>query len=105
MKTQKTLLAMILATSLGVSVGTYAAVAIDIDVAPPAPRHENAPPRAGYIYTPGYYKWDDSHHQHVWTDGEYQAERHGEHYVAQKWTEKDGHYHSDDGRWEKDKGQ
>jgi len=42
-------------SSLGVSLATYAAnVVVDIDVAPPASRHENAPARVGYIYAPGY---------------------------------------------------
>ena len=108
MNTRKTLLAMALAaSSLGVSLATYAAsVVVEVDVAPPAPRYENAPARAGYIYAPGYYQWDDGRHQHVWTNGEYQAERRGEHFVPQRSTEQKGCYHFDDGRWEKDnKGQ
>jgi hypothetical protein len=36
--------------------------------------------------------------------GDYQAERHGEHYVASAWSKKqDGRYHFDEGRWEHDK--
>jgi|SRR5450631_844892 WXXGXW repeat (2 copies) len=107
MNTRKTLLAMALAaSSLGMSLATHAAVNIDIDVAPPAPRYENAPPREGYIYAPGYYKWDEGHHEHVWTKGEYQPERRGEHFVPQRWTQQNGKYHFDEGRWEKgEKGQ
>jgi hypothetical protein len=50
MRTRKTLLAIaIVASSLGVSLATYAAnVVVDIDVAPPASRYENAPARVGY---------------------------------------------------------
>ena len=108
MNKRKTLLAIaIAASSLGVSLATYAAnVVVDVDVAPPASRYENAPVREGYIYSPGYYQWDEGRHEHVWMKGEYQAERRGEHYVAHRWTEQKGRYHFDDGSWEKDnKGQ
>ncbi len=90
------------ASSLGVSLATYAAVVVvDIDVAPPAPRYEDAQVRQGYIYAPGYYQWDQGSRQHVWVKGDYQPERRGEHWVAHRWTEKDGRYHFDEGRWEK----
>ena len=40
----------------------------------------------------------------AWVKGDYQAERHGEHYVASAWSKKqDGRYHFDEGRWEHDK--
>jgi WXXGXW repeat (2 copies) len=88
------------ASSLGVSLATYAAIVI-VDVAPPAARYEDAQVRQGYIYAPGYYQWDQSSRQHVWVKGDYQPERRGEHWVAHRWTEKDGRYHFDEGRWEK----
>src|ERR1700730_7590139 len=87
----------------------YAAnVVVDIDVAPPASRYENAPARVGYISAPGYYQWDEGRHQHVWMKGEYQyqTERRGEHYVPNQWSEQNGRYHFNEGRWEKgEKGQ
>jgi WXXGXW repeat (2 copies) len=75
------------ASSLGVSLATYAAIVI-VDVAPPAARYEDAQVRQGYIYAPGYYQWDQSSRQHVWVKGDYQPERRGEHWVAHRWTEK-----------------
>jgi hypothetical protein len=41
--------------------------------------------------------------EHVWVKGDYQAERHGEHYVASAWAKQDGRYHFDGSRWEHDK--
>jgi hypothetical protein len=106
MNTRKTLLAIAFAGSaLAVPLAAHAAVAVDIDIAPPAPRYEAAPPRAGYVYAPGYYRWDEGHHQHVWVAGEYLRERPGEHWVPNRWTEHNGRYHFDEGRWERDKGQ
>jgi hypothetical protein len=105
MNIRKTLLAIALGSSLAVPLATYAAVSVDIDVAPPAPRYEEAPVREGYVYTPGYYQWDEGRGQHVWVKGDYQRERRGEHWVPHQWTEQNGKYHFDEGRWERDKGQ
>ena len=42
----------------------------------------------------------------VWMKGEYQVERRGEHYVPHQWSEQNGRYHFNEGRWEKgEKGQ
>jgi hypothetical protein len=108
MKKRKTLLAIAICcvVAQGFSCATRPSVVVDIDVAPPASRHENAPARVGYIYAPGYYQWDEGRHQHVWMKGEYQAERRGEHYVPNQWSEQNGRYHFNEGRWEKgEKGQ
>jgi hypothetical protein len=81
------------------SAPTFAAV-IDIEVAPPAPRVVEAPPpRAGYVWAPGYWRWDG--HQHVWADGRWMRERHGQHWVPEHWGERHGHYHFEPGRWER----
>ena len=105
MNFRKTALAVALAGSLGAPLAVQAAsVNIDIDVAPPAAVYEQIPARAGYVVTPGYYRFDSQRREHVWVKGDYQAERHGEHYVASAWSKKqDGRYHFDEGRGEHDK--
>jgi hypothetical protein len=35
-------------------------------------------------------------------NGGYRRERHGEHWVAHKWTEQGGQYHLNEGHWETD---
>ena len=80
--------------------------AIDVETAPPAPRHEHMQPRKGYVVTPGYYRYDTDRQHHTWVKGHYQRERHGEHYVAPEWREHEGRYHFNEGHWERnDKGQ
>jgi hypothetical protein len=75
----------------------YSAV-IDIEVAPPAPRVvEVPPPRAGFVWAPGYYRWDG--HQHVWVDGRWLRGRPGMHWVPEHWDERHGRYHFEPGHW------
>ena len=77
----------------------FAGVGIDINIAPPAPRVvEVPPPRPGFVWAPGYYRWDG--HQHVWVDGHFMRERRGSHWVPEHWDERHGHYHFEPGHWE-----
>ena len=50
------------------SVGAYAAE-VFVEIAPPHPRHERrvARPGAGYVWTPGYHRWDG--HRYEWVGG------------------------------------
>lgn len=83
---------------LGSALPAWSAVGIDIEVAPPAPRVvEVPPPRAGFVWAPGYYRWDG--HQHVWVDGRWLAERRGFHWVPEHWDERHGRYHFEAGHW------
>ena len=89
------------AVGLGaIASGTVGARAIiDIDVAPPAPREEVVPPpRAGFVWAPGYWNWDG--HKHVWAKGHWEKEHPGRHWVADRWEQRDGHWHHNAGHWE-----
>lgn len=78
------------------------AVSFDVEIAPPPPRYEVIPPpRAGYVWAPGYWRWDPRHHHHVWVGGRYMRGHHGEHWVAHSWHEHDGRYRFEDGHWER----
>lgn len=75
--------------------------ASDIDVAPPPPRViKMPPPRPGFVWAPGYYRWDG--HRHVWVDGHFMRERRGSHWVAERWNERHGRYRFVPGHWERD---
>jgi WXXGXW repeat (2 copies) len=75
-----------------------AAIGIDIDIAPPADRVVVAPPpRAGFVWAPGYWFWDG--HTHVWHDGRWMRERHGYHWVPDAWVARGPHYHYVRGHW------
>ncbi|MEJ0008648.1 MAG: YXWGXW repeat-containing protein [Steroidobacteraceae bacterium] len=93
------------ALTLGALTGVHpstaqAAIGIDIDVAPPAPRVIVAPPpRAGFVWAPGYWRWNG--HSHVWRDGYWVRERRGYHWVPDNWASNGGHYHYARGHWER----
>src|SRR5579863_3412168 len=62
-----------------------AAVLVDVDVAPPAPRVEVVPAvRPGFVWAPGYWAWRG--HNHVWVRGHYIRERAGYHWVPDAWV-------------------
>jgi len=78
----------------------FSAVGIDINIAPPAPRVvEVPPPRPGFVWAPGYYRWDG--HRHVWVDGRFIRERRGSHWVPEHWDQRHGRYHFIPGHWER----
>jgi hypothetical protein len=104
MDIRKTLLAAAMAGAFATPFCAQAAnYVVDIDVAPPPPRHEYLAPREGYVVTPGYYRYDADGHQHIWVAGTYERERHGERYVAPEWREEHGHWHFNEGHWDHDK--
>jgi hypothetical protein len=77
-----------------------AAVGIDIDIAPPAPRVEVVPgPRPGFAWAPGY--WDYRGREHVWVPGRYVRERHGMHWVPDRWEQRGPRWHREPGHWER----
>jgi len=85
--------------SIAPAVGS-AAVNIDIDVAPPAPRVEVVPEaRPGWVWAPGYWQWEG--HQHVWVGGHWIRERRGYHWVPDAWVGNGPHYHYVRGHWER----
>jgi len=74
---------------------------VAIQVAPPPPRYEVVPaPRAGYVWAPGYWAWNN--HHHVWRSGHWVRERHGYHWVGPNWAQRDGRWHYRDGYWTRD---
>ena len=77
-----------------------AAIGIDIDIAPPAPRVEVVPaPRSGYVWAPGY--WEYRHRAHVWVPGRWVGERRGYHWVPDRWEQRGPHWHREVGHWER----
>ena len=84
----------------GVLMPPASAAAIEIEIAPPAPRVIAVPaPRPGFVWAPGYYRWDG--HQHIWVDGHFIRERRGFHWVPERWDEHHGRYHFVPGHWER----
>ena len=78
----------------------HAVAAVDIDVRPPPERIVVVPAaRAGYVWAPGYWRWDGR--RHVWVDGRWMRERRDAHWVPAHWEERHGRWHFEDGHWER----
>jgi hypothetical protein len=82
----------ILASGLLLAIGavvtpmpSQAAVGVFIGVAPPPLRVEVVPAvRVGYVWAPGYWRWNG--HRHVWVGGYWLRARPGWHWVAPHWS-------------------
>jgi YXWGXW repeat-containing protein len=91
-------LLLIAAGTVAASGTSYAAVVVDIDVAPPPAQVEVVPaPRAGFVWAPGYWRWDGGHH--VWVGGRWMHERVGYHWVPEAWVQVGPHWHFQRGHW------
>ena len=78
-----------------------AQVSINITVAPPPLRYEVVPaPRVGYIWAPGYWRWEGQ--RHVWAPGRWQEARPGSYWVADRWETRNGRHYYEPGRWERE---
>ena len=76
-----------------------ASAQVVVHIGPPPPRHEVIPPpRHGYVWHPGYQRWDG--HAYVWTPGEYVvAPRPGAHWVPGHWSHRRGGWVWIEGHW------
>lgn len=73
-------------------------VSVAVGVAPPAPRYEVVPPpRAGYVWAPGYWRWDG--HRHVWIGGYWVRARPGYVYRPGRWDHARDGWRWHDGYW------
>lgn len=101
MKFRKTLLAALLAATLGAlaqSPMALASVEIYMETAPPALRYERVPSaRRGYVWAPGY--WDSNRGRHAWKRGHWERERANHYYVQPRWMERNNRWELERGRW------
>jgi len=73
-----------------------------IGTPPPAPVYEMVPaPRAGYVWAPGYYRWERGHH--VWTAGHWMPERAGYRWVPDRWDHGPKGWYHVAGRWDRNR--
>jgi hypothetical protein len=104
MKLRKSLLIGLCVASLGgisAPLLANAEVGIFLNIPPPELRVEPIPvPRAGFIWTPGY--WDVNHGRHEWRAGHWEHERHGYHYAAPGWVQHDNRWELRRGHWDRD---
>ena len=107
MLARKILVSALLAAGTIVSVATplpsaaASSVDVQLDFGPPPPRYEPAPaPRRGYVWSPGYWRWNG--HRHMWVGGHWERARPGYAYRAPEWVEREGRWHYQPPRWDRD---
>lgn len=95
-----------LATAAAVAlwaVPAQAATSITVQIAPPAPHYEAAPPlRHGYVWVPGHWEW--RHRGYVWVPGYQLAVRQGYDYRAPRWVQMGPHWTYEPGGWVRGRG-
>ena len=104
MNRRKALIGAVLAiAAAGIPTAGNAArlVVVDVDVAPPPERVEVVPaPRAGYVWAPGYWRWERG--RHVWVRGYWVRGRRGYHWVPHRWEEHERRWRFEAGHWDRD---
>lgn len=70
---------------------TQVSVGVTVGVPPPPVRVVHVPPpRRGYVWVPGYWRWSPRMHRHAWVDGYWVRARPGYHYRPARWV-REGH--------------
>ena len=95
------------ASLLGIATATAAGGALartdvdfSINVGPPAPVYESVPPpRAGYVWAPGYWGWNG--HRHAWHRGYWVHERRGYVWAPNHWEHRGDRWYMRGGHWER----
>jgi hypothetical protein len=100
------LIGIALATCLGGCVAYEARPArpayygVEVDVAPPPVRVvEVPPPRPGYVWVAGYWRWNG--HEYVWAEGRWLRERRGWHWEPEHWEQHNGRWRFVEGHWDR----
>jgi len=102
MITSKLIAAAVLAFGTAAIVPTTALAQVDFSLvignAPPPPRFESIPaPRHGYVWAPGYWRWDG--HRHGWVAGHWLPARQGYRYMPSEWVRVDNGWRMNEGGW------
>ena len=81
-------------------VAAQVSVGVGIRVGPPPPRLERLPPpRPGFIWAPGYWRWDPHVRRDVWVGGYWVRARHGYRYRPAYWVRGRHNWHFHPGYW------
>jgi hypothetical protein len=94
--------ALLLCGAIAASAPAFAQVGVDfhLGVAPPPVVVETAPPpRVGYVWAPGYWRWRPRLHRHVWVHGHWIPAREGWHWVPEHWVPEGPNWHFVPGHW------
>jgi hypothetical protein len=96
---KKTVLSLLLAASMIPAVAN-AQVGVTVRVGPPPPVHEHygPAPHPGWVWQPGYHRWDGN--RYVWQGGVWaEPPRPHAHWVAGHWAHRHGGWVFVEGHW------
>lgn len=91
--------ALIAVCGFAFAIGTANAQVV-VRIGPPPPQHEVIPPpiHDGWVWQPGYHRWDGANY--VWVPGTYAEPPHPHaHWVPGHWDHRGGGYVWVDGHW------
>jgi hypothetical protein len=95
---KKITMALLLAFTL-IPAASFAQVVIRIGPPPPVYERRGPPPGDGYVWQPGYHRYEGDHY--VWTPGHYdRPPQRGQHWVAHHWVHRHGQYVLVEGHWQ-----
>jgi hypothetical protein len=91
---------LIVAGSASAPLSALARGDIYVEVAPPPARVEVVPEaRRGWVWAPGYWRWNGR--RHIWVEGHWVRERRGAHWVPEHWVQEGPRHHFVPGHWER----
>lgn len=94
------ILSMLVAASAA-ALPAHAQISVNINIAPPALRHEPMPVVApGYVWAPGYWAWHSD--RYVWVRGRTMVQRAGYRWEPDRWEQRGNGYYQNPGRWAPD---
>ena len=101
LKSNKTLLAAVLATALtGFGAAAHAQYTAIVSIAPPAPQYEVVPaPRAGYVWDNGHYEYRGN--RYVWVQGRWLEARDGYQWEQRRWVQRGNQWQLVGGDWQR----
>jgi WXXGXW repeat (2 copies) len=101
----KVLRGAVLCVALGLGAASLPAVAelrVVVRDAPPPLQIETVPAaRPGYLWAPGFWRWQNR--RHVWAVGHWERERRGQRYESARWEQRGDRYHFAPARWQRER--
>ena len=97
-------LPILAATAAGLALPTTAgAQSVTLNFGPPPPppyARPMPPPRRGYIWADGHYRWNGR--RYVWQEGTWVRARRGRHYAQPRWDQDGDRWRYRPGGWDRD---
>lgn len=100
MHSKLTIASLLLAAGLALpGISQADRVGVNINIGPPAPIVEAPPPppQAGYVWAPGFHRWDGA--RYVWVPGHYMVGRPGFRWIPEHYVQRGRYYRFVPGHW------